>query len=176
MERRSLIGWLGVGVLAGMTGCDNSSAGSSDPAATATPTNDRADQPSCDAYAHQSTATDTDGQLPWHLAIDNISLKTASVSISITDASGNTADEAVSCTAADDNHSKLVFDLSPDTAYRVDVRLDRLSGSETASTTVTGWGRVTGPNECLEVTVEDGELRVHRIHYDRGVTPPARRT
>ena len=125
---------------------------------------------------YQSAATDTNGQLPWHLAIDSISLKTASVSISIKNASGNTADEAVSCTAADDSHSKLVFDLSPDTAYRVDVRLDRLGGSETASTTVTGWGRVTGPNECLEVTVEDGELRVHRIHYDPGVTPPARRT
>ena len=170
MQRRTLLGWLGLAVTTGTTGCVDSFVDSSDVDSSMTTTDGRSETSSCDEYAYQSTATEDDGQLPWHLAIRNISLETTSVSISISDLSGSTPEEVVSCTATSERHSKLVFDLSPDTKYQIDVTLNRSSGSETASTTVTGWNRVTGTNESLEVTVEDGDFRIQRIHYDPGVS------
>ena len=169
MQRRTLLGWFGLAVTSITAGCADPLGGSSDGDSSVTTTDSRSGKSPCDEYAFNSTAADDDEQLPWHLGIRNIILETSPVSISISDISGSTPEEVISCTATSGSHSELVFDLSPNTEYRVDVTLKRSSGSETASTSVTGWNRVTGTNESLEVTVEGGKFRIHRIHYDSGI-------
>ena len=63
-----------------------------------------------------------------------------------------------------------MFELSPGTKYRVHVTLNRPDNPEEATTTVSGWNRVTGTNEALRVSVENGEFVVQRVHYDTGMT------
>ncbi|WP_254535049.1 hypothetical protein [Halomarina litorea] len=92
------------------------------------------------------------------------------MAISISDVSGSPPSEVITCTATSAGHSELVFDLAAETEYRVEVTLERSGGTETASTTVSGWNRVTGSNEALEVTVENGEFQIPHFHYDEGVS------
>lgn len=127
----------------------------------------------CDEYVYRSTDSETDGGLPWHLFIRNIGLSTYSVSISIADLSGETPERVVSCTATSEAHKQLVFELSPDTPYRVRVTLNRPDNPAEATATVSGWNRVTGTNEALRVSVERGEFVIQRVHYDAGRTTTA---
>ncbi|MFD1514447.1 MULTISPECIES: hypothetical protein [Halomarina] len=125
---------------------------------------------SCGDYAYQPKDTSDDDRLPWHVAIKNVDLESIPVSISIIEISDETEKEVISCLAKSKSHSKLIFDLSPNVGYRVDVTLERPTSSEKASTTVTGWNRVTGGNEALEATVEDGQFEIMHVHYDAGLT------
>ena len=126
---------------------------------------------SCDEYAYEGQDSGADGELPWHLHVRNVALSSHPLGIAIEDLDSETPTEVVACTAAPAEQTAFVFDLSPDTRYRVTVTLSRADGPEQASTTVSGWNRVTGANEALEVTVEDGKLDIYRVHYDPARTP-----
>ena len=169
MYRRTVLGWLGVAVGASTTGCLDSLMAGSDSELSPTTTGTDTETQSCDEYAYQSGDADDEGELPWHLFVRNIGLDTYPVAISISDVSGSTPNEVVSCTATSANHREFVFDLSANTEYRVAVTLSRSRGAERASTTISGWNRVTGSNEALEVRAENGEFRIQRVHYDVGV-------
>lgn len=153
----------GVGVV-GLAGC-TSAFGTDSPAGS----HENGDS-SCSEYVSRSTESDANGELPWHLFIRNIGLSTYSVSISIADLSGDSPEDVVSCTATSDAHKQLVFDLSPDTPYRVHATLNRPENPEEATTTVSGWNRVTGPNEALRVSVENDGFEIRHVHYDTGKT------
>lgn len=168
MYRRTVLDWLGVAVGVSMTGCVDSMVASPDSEPNPSTNSTGTVTQSCDEYVYQSEA-DGAGELPWHLFIRNVGLDSHPVTISIREVSESTLTEVISCTAASSSHRELLFDLSADTEYRVTVTLNRSSGTETASTTVSGWNRVTGSNEALEVTVENGEFRIQRIHYDSGM-------
>lgn len=129
------------------------------------------DTQSCDKYIYCATESDSNGALPWHLYIRNISLSTYSVSISILDLSDGTPEEVVSFTATSEAERELVFDLSPDTQCRIHCTLHRPENPEEAVTTVSGWNRVTGTNEALRVAVDNGEFGIRRVHYDPGMKP-----
>lgn len=171
MQRRDVLRWLAVASTTGASGCIGSLTSRADEKSNPGSKEDPDGKPSCDEYVYQPDGSGEDGELPWHLYIRNISLSTYSVSISITDLSGETPDEVVSCTATSETHRELVFDLSSDTQYRVQVTLNRPDNPEEASTTVSGWNRVTGTNEALRVEVENGKFGIRRVHYDPGKTP-----
>ena len=163
VSRRQILRLSTVGAV-GLAGCADVIGTGSEPGS-----HKNREQP-CDEYVYRSTESEIDGELPWHLFIRNIALSTYSVSISISDLSGGSPEEVVSCTATSDAHEQLVFELSPDTKYRVNVRLNRPNNPEEAKTTVSGWNRVTGTNEALRVSVENGEFVIRRVHYDTGMT------
>lgn len=154
----------GVGVV-GLAGC-TSAFGPDSPSES----HENGDSP-CNQYVYRSSTSDVNGELPWHLFIRNIGLSTYSVSISIADLSGDSPEDVVSCTATSDAHRQLVFDLSPDTPYRVRGILNRPENPAEATKTVSGWNRVTGPNEALRVSVETNGFEIRRVHYDTGKTP-----
>lgn len=159
ISRRQVLRLSSAGVV-GLTGCANVYGTGSE---SGSPENNTQ---SCDEYVYSATESEPNGELPWHLFIRNITLSTYSVSISISELSGKSPEEVVSCTATSEAHEQLVFELSPDTTYRVHVTLNRPDNPEEATTTVSGWSRVTGTNEALHVSVEDGEFVIRRIHYD----------
>lgn len=163
MNRRTILKNVGASAgVVGLSGCMSAFGTGSEPGS-----HENGAQ-SCDEYVYRSTKSDSDGELPWHLFIRNIALSAYSVSISISDLSGDSPEEVVSCTATSDAHKQLVFELSPDTKYRVHVMLNRPDNPEEATTTVSGWKRVTGTNEALRVSVENGEFEIRRVHYDPG--------
>lgn len=129
------------------------------------------DTQSCDKHIYCAPESDSNGALPWHLYIRNISLSTYPLSIAITDLSGGTPKEVVSFTARSDAETELVFDLSPNTRYRIHCTLHRPEKPEEAATKVSGWNRVTGTNEALRVAVDNGEFGIRRVHYDPGMEP-----
>lgn len=164
VSRRQVLRLSSVGAV-GLAGCTSVFETDSDPGS-----HENGAQP-CDEYVYRSSESEPNGELPWHLSIRNISLSTYSISISISDHAGESPEEIVSCTATSDAHKQLVFELSPDTEYRVHVTLNRPDNPEEATTTISGWNRVTGPNEALRVSVENGEFEIRRVHYDTGKTP-----
>lgn len=153
----------GVGVV-GLAGC-TSALGADSPSES-----DENGDPSCVEYVYRATESEAGGELPWHLFIRNIGLSMYSVSISITDLSGDSPEVVVSCTATSDTQKQLVFDLSPDTPYRVHATLNRPENPAEATTKVSGWDRVTGSNEALRVSVENDGFEIRRVHYDPGKT------
>lgn len=174
MNRRGYLVTVGASGTA-LTGC--TAFGQSNPTPSAEEssdpdtTTDGTDAKSCDEYVYRSTTSEGGGQYPWHLHIRNNTLSTYPVAISITDLSGETAEDVVSCTATSQAHRELEFALSLDTRYRVHVTLDRPDNPEEAAMTVSGWNRVTGANEALRVAVENGEFVIRRVHTDPGRTP-----
>lgn len=162
LSRRQVIrAGSGAGVVA-LAGCVSGLTSGSAPRTPAT------EAPSCTEYAYTEPDSTAEGDLPWHLHVRNVALSSHPLGISIEELGSGTPREVVACTAATDEQTAFVFDLSPDTRYRVTATLSRPDGPERASATVSGWNRVTATNAALEVTVEDGELDVYRIHYDRG--------
>lgn len=159
--RRRLLG-LGGASVAGLAGCA-SVLGDRPADATGSTGTPGGTQP-CDQYAYRSDADVTDGELPWDVQIRNVGLAVYPVTVAVEDLSGGTPRTVASCTAASEEHAELAFDLSPETVYRVSATLHRPT-PESASTTFTG---TLDANEAIEVTVEDGELLVRRIHYDQG--------
>lgn len=151
----------GLGV-AGLAGCTSSlSAEGSDSGG-----------PPCDGRVYKDSESDTGGELPWHLFIRNIPLSTYPLALTIADVSGATPSKVASCTARTASHRQLVFDLTPDTPYRVEATLDRPENPEMATATVSGWNRVTGPDEALRVAVGNDGFEIQRVHYDTAETPP----
>lgn len=153
----------GIGVV-GLAGC-TSTFGSDSPSGSG-----ENEDSSCDDHVYRSTESESNGEYPYHLFIKNIALSTYSVSISIADHSGDSPEEVVSCTATSEAHKEFVFDLSPDTPYRVDATLNRSDKPEEATIEVSGWNRVTGTNEALRVSVENDGFEIRRVHYDTGST------
>ena len=159
----------------GLAGCLGTlGGGSSDTSPTDSNEGHGADV-SCDKYVYESQNTAEDGELPWHVEIRNIDLSSSTVAPTISDLSGETPEVVASCEAVSEEHSELTFDLSPDTKYRIDVTLKRDDRTEEATTTVSGWNRVTGPNEALRVSVDNGEFKIRRVHYDPGKQTPYRK-
>lgn len=165
MRRRSLLRWLSVAAppsIAGCTGVFSSN--------NANPADGPVEESSCDQFAYTGSGSAEKGAFPWHLHFRNIGLSVYSVNIVISDLSGESPDNIVSCAAATEQHEKLVFDLSSDPKYRFHVTLNRPDNPEEATTTVTG-GQVIQGNAALEVTVDrDVGFTIRHVHYDPGTT------
>lgn len=170
--RRRAIRLAGSASVIGLAGCLGT-LGEGGPAES-TPDDESDDEPddgserSCDDYAYDGDSSDEEGEYPEDLFIRNVGFSAYSVEISISDVSGGTPEEVVSCLATSEAHSELVFDLDASTEYRVDAALlrDGRDSREETSIEVSGWDQVSGPNEALEVTVENGEFRIRHVHYD----------
>lgn len=163
LARRSVLCLSYVALGSGFAGCIGINSPESE-TSTSPPTESQL-QGDCVQYVYHSNGQDEDGALPEDLYIRRINLSRIPVSISITDLSENPPEEIVSCTVSSESSTqtgaKFVFGLSPDTRYRVEVSLE--SRDATATTEITG---DLHSNEALEVTVDDGELRVRKVHYD----------
>lgn len=163
VSRRQMLRLGTVGAI-GLAGCTGVIGGASEPESPETGARP------CDEHVYRSPDSANEGELPWHLYIRNISLSSYPVSISISDRTGESTEAVVSCTATAEAHRQLVFELSPHTRYRVHVALNRPDSTEEARTTVSGWNRVTGTNEALRVSVDNGEFVIQRVHYDRATS------
>jgi hypothetical protein len=165
MRRRNLLRGLGVTVTASISGCTKVLAGNEDGS-----TNDQVEGNSCNQFAFTDSGATPESAFPWHLHFRNISLSVYSVSVVISDISGGSADEDVSCAATSEAHEKLIFDLSSESKYRFHVTLNRPENPEEAITTVTG-GQIMQENAALEVTVgRDVGFTIRHVHYDPGIT------
>ena len=171
MQRRDVMRWVAVTSTTGAAGCIGSLTNRSDENPDTQSNENPAGATPCKEYVYKSGNSKEDGELPWDLHIRNIALSSYSVSISIMNLSGETPEEVVSCTATSEAHKEFLFDLSPDVQYRVQVSLNRPGNPEEASTTVSGWNRISGLNEALRVSVENDEFMIRRVHYDPAYTP-----
>lgn len=163
LTRRSVLRLSCVTLGSGLAGCIVANSPASE-TTTAAPTESSL-QGDCVQYAYHSHETDADGTLPEDLYIREINLSRVPVSISITDLSGDSPEEIVSCTVTAGSQTKskaeFAFELSSETRYGFQVSLE--DREATATTEITG---DLASNEALEVTVEDGELRIQHVHYD----------
>jgi hypothetical protein len=163
--RRSALRLSGVALGSGLTGCIGSTTSEPESSTESPPQTADELQGDCTEYVYQSTGQEADGPLPEDLYIRNINLSRVPVSISITDLSEESPEELVSCTLTSGSQTvskaKLEFGLSSETRYRVQVSLE--GRDATATTEIMG---DLASNEALEVTVENGELRIQKFHID----------
>lgn len=170
MRRRDLLRWLAASASLGTAGCTGSIPGVSGDGSGSGSDAERGEETPCDEYVYRPAAADEDDAYPWDLHFRNVGLPLYSVTIEITDLSGDPAERVVDCTATSEEHAELEFDLEPDTQYGVHVTLHRPDSVEEASTTVSG-GQVQRANAALEVSVDRGEgFAIRFVHYDPGMT------
>lgn len=169
VHRRDVLRWLAAGAPLATAGCTGSRPWSSGDGFVAGRDAGRGEGTSCDEYVYRPIAADEDDAYPWELHFRNIGLSVYSVAIEIIDRSGETSEPVVSCTATSEEHAELVFDLVPDTQYRVHATLHRPDSIEEASTTVSG-AQVQRANAALEVSVDRSEgFAIRFVHYDPGI-------
>lgn len=135
------------------------------------------DVPPCDEYVYEPPADDSNlHSFPANIHIERISPVGLPVSIYITNVSADPPQHVLSCTADSMEETQLVFDLDPESKYRIEAVLHRSGYKEYGKVTVT-WKSTTDSKSAILMESRNQKFDVRMGHIDifSPMSPPTPR-